>query len=253
MPDRQNVKTDRLFPVLVSAGLIILTGIFLLLRFRLAARLFISAIDQAALLAFLAILLLLWLGWLFLTGLAGGVLSARYVYTSAKWLLFFVFYPLAISLAWLLRVKKEQAQTSFLLFQNRLFLHGVKLDASPRLLLLLPHCLQFHDCRIRITRDINDCEQCGKCSIGELKKLGQDYQIAVGIANGGTLARKIVHDANPDVIIAVACHRDLTDGVRESWKYPVYAILNERPHGPCFDTQVNTDIISDLLQNLIRR
>jgi len=112
----------------------------------------------------------------------------------------------------------------------------------------LPHCLQFHDCRIRITRDIKDCEQCGRCDICNLKQLSEVYDISVGIANGGTLARKIVHDAKPDVIIAVACHRDLTDGVRESWKYPVYAILNERPHGPCFDTRVDVNQVNNIIE-----
>jgi hypothetical protein len=53
------------------------------------------------------------------------------------------------------------------------------------------------------------------------------------------------------VIIAVACHRDLTDGVRDSWRYPVYAVLNERPKGPCFETTVSASTIEFAIKKFI--
>jgi hypothetical protein len=165
-----------------------------------------------------------------------------------RWLLFFLFYPAAMISTFIFRMNKLKVQEGFLAFQNRLFMTSNRLDGQSRLLLLLPHCLQFHDCKIRITRDVNSCEECGDCDICNLKDIGKRFELKIGIANGGTLARKIVHDLNPDAIIA--CHRDLTDGVRESWKYPVFAILNERPFGPCYDTRVDTDKVESII-NLI--
>ena len=235
---------------MVSLCLLFLTGILTLFIVRLQSRIFVSYFDRISLDILIAIVLFLSFIWLLTLLLDSFSLSVRKFYRPLKWLLFFVYYPLGRALSWLLRIRKEDYQTSFLNFQNRMFLLIAAFSQSSRLLLLLPHCLQFHDCRIRITRDIKDCEQCGRCDICNLKQLSEKYDISVGIANGGTLARKIVHDAHPDIIIAVACHRDLTDGVRESWKYPVYAILNERPNGPCFDTHVDTDKIRNIIKTI---
>ena len=36
----------------------------------------------------------------------------------------------------------------------------------------------------------------------------------------------------------MACERDLTAGIRDAYPLPVIGVLNQRPHGPCFNTQV---------------
>ena len=43
----------------------------------------------------------------------------------------------------------------------------------------------------------------------------------------------------PRMIIAVACERDLTSGIQDSYPLPVFGILNQRPCGPCLDTLVS--------------
>ncbi len=238
-----------LFPLVVSGIMLLLTALAVILTFRLQGRIFLSAFDVAVLNLFTAVVALLDVIWLLLLLFAGLGLSFGVFYKLAKWNLFFVCYPLALLCPLLRLCSKPSLQTSFLEFQNRLFRQNFRFDGKPRTLILLPHCLQNHDCRVRITRDISDCEECGCCDISELKKLGMKYDIPIGIANGGTLARKIVRDSAPDVVIAVACHRDLTDGVRESWKYPVYAILNRRPFGPCYDTTVDVERVSNIVNS----
>ncbi len=79
--------------------------------------------------------------------------------------------------------------------------------------------------------------------IAKMKSITRDNHIKAAVASGGSLARKLVNDTKPDMIIAVACHRDLTEGVRDSWRYPVYSVLNERPKGPCFETTVSYSVI----------
>jgi hypothetical protein len=36
----------------------------------------------------------------------------------------------------------------------------------------------------------------------------------------------------------VACERDLTSGIQDSYPLPVFGVLNQRPCGPCLDTLV---------------
>lgn len=119
------------------------------------------------------------------------------------------------------------------------------------ILILLPHCLQNADCPYKITFDINNCRDCGKCVIKELKAIQAEYQVAIKVATGGTLARKIVSDLKPKVILAVACHRDLTEGIKDIDVIPVLGLLNDRPNGPCFNTTCDTGEIRKILNQLL--
>ena len=115
----------------------------------------------------------------------------------------------------------------------------------------MPHCLQNNDCPIRITNNINNCLRCGKCDIQELAKLSQKYNVAAAIATGGTLARRIIVENKPKFIIAVACPRDMVEGLKDVFPIPVYGVLNSRPNGPCISTRVDVEMIDNALQKLI--
>jgi len=87
------------------------------------------------------------------------------------------------------------------------------------------------------------CKKCGKCKIKDLVGLSEKYHMPISVATGGTLARRIVVEKRPDVIIAVACERDLTSGIQDSYPIPVFGILNMRPFGPCYDTDIDLDLV----------
>jgi len=245
---KEQLNSSLTFILAVSIMLTLVLFLTILVTYNLTSGIFVSIFDAIILRALVINVLILCLSWMLLLGVDGYRINPGIFYKPVKWMLFFIFYPLATIPSWLPGIKKSALQESFLSFQNSLFQNYIKSRHYSELLILLPHCLQFHDCKIRITRDINDCLECGSCDVCGLKKLSNGTHLKIGIANGGTLARKIVNDTHPEVIIAVACHRDLSDGVRESWKYPVYAILNERPFGPCYDTRVDIGKIEGILK-----
>ncbi len=249
MTKNSKTKSESLFPLTISAILIIIIGIFITITLKAKTHIFSSLFDRFGLDVLTLLILCLNIIWVVILAFESFALSLGKVFYPLKWLLFFVYYPLGRLGGWLFRMNKADLQNSFLSFQNRLFFPNLQHRKQIRLLMILPHCLQYHDCKIRVTRDIADCADCGECDICNLKDLGKKYGVHIGIANGGTLARKIVHEIRPDAIIAIACHRDLTDGVRESWNYPVYAILNERPYGPCFDTKVDVEAVEKVIKN----
>ena len=119
-----------------------------------------------------------------------------------------------------------------------------------RILLLLPHCLQNHECTHRITFDPYNCKKCGKCPVGDLVKLAERTGINIAVATGGTLARRHVLEKNPRAVIAVACPRDLGQGMLDAWPVPVYGIENTRPCGDCLDTRVDVKAIERVLEDL---
>jgi len=48
----------------------------------------------------------------------------------------------------------------------------------------------------------------------------------------------------------VACERDLTSRIRESFPLPVIEIINERPYGYCLNTRVDLDRVREAIQLL---
>ena len=161
-----------------------------------------------------------------------------------------VLFPIMIVVGKLLGISKEKVQQSFVEVNNILVWaksNGVKLD---RILLLMPHCLQFNDCDIKITTDVNKCRSCGKCKIKDLVELAHRFNVHLSVATGGTLARRRVAEARPQAIIAVACERDLTSGIQDAFPLPVIGIINERPFGPCFNTSVDIAKVAEALEYL---
>ena len=73
----------------------------------------------------------------------------------------------------------------------------------------------------------------------------------MAVATGGTLARKLIVERRPHFILAVACERDLTSGIRDSYPLPVIGVLNHRPNGPCFNTHIMMDEVEQVLDEFI--
>ncbi len=147
-------------------------------------------------------------------------------------------FPAIISIGRLVGIDRDQLQQSFIALNNQL-VDAKKLRVpAEQTLILLPHCIQMFDCAIKITGDVSKCVRCGKCDISGLLELANAYGIDMAVATGGTLARKIIVDKRPKLIVAVACERDLTSGIRDSYPLPVIGVLNQRPQGPCFNTQI---------------
>jgi hypothetical protein len=161
-----------------------------------------------------------------------------------------VLFPIMIGVGKLLGISKEKIQQSFVEVNN-LLVRAKCRDAKPkRILLLMPHCLQFNDCAIKITSDAYKCQACGKCRIKDLVVLAKKYDVHLSVATGGTLARRRVAEARPQAIIAVACERDLTSGIQDAYPLPVIGILNDRPFGPCFNTSVDISKVAEALEFL---
>lgn len=160
-----------------------------------------------------------------------------------------IFPPIVIFLGELMGIQKDTLLESMVHIKNALFEAQRHRISGKRVLILLPHCLQYHECPWRVTWSVENCRRCGKCAIGELAPL-IDENIQVYVATGGTIARRILLETRPTVIIAVACPRDLASGMIDAYPFPVYGILNERPNGPCFDTKVDVDKIKDVLKSV---
>jgi len=160
-------------------------------------------------------------------------------------------FPLLVGVGRCFGIGKQEIRRSFVAINNRLVLAEAKKVKPHQLLILLPHCLQNHECNVRITGKVENCKKCGKCRIKDLVTLSETYHVPIAVATGGTLARKIVVEKRPKVIIAVACERDLSSGIQDSYPIPVFGIFNKRPFGPCYDTDVDMELVEKGLQTFL--
>lgn len=157
-----------------------------------------------------------------------------------------VFYPLLMLFGSFSSGRKERLQGLIIGMNNKCL--ELERPRAKRILLLLPHCLQINECDIRLTYNIHNCKRCGKCEIKDLIQIADDNNLNLFVATGGNLARKIVKDVHPEAIVAVACERDLSSGIADSFPLPVFGIPNERPYGPCFNTKVSLEKVKGAIE-----
>jgi len=162
-----------------------------------------------------------------------------------------VLFPTVLGLGSVFGFDRLRLMEAFVDTNNSLLWAQRKRLSTEKTLVLLPHCLQHHECPWRITFDIKNCKRCGKCDIARLAEITERLGVEVRVATGGTLARKVVKDYRPTVILAVACGRDLSSGIIDSHPIPVFGVLNERPNGPCFDTGVDTSRFEEILTKML--
>jgi hypothetical protein len=118
-------------------------------------------------------------------------------------------------------------------------------------ILLLPHCLRRTEtCQGKYTKQGLDCYECNpECPVNLLRQAALDLGYkGVCIAPGGILALKYVQEIKPKGIVAVACDKELQEGIHgvlelAGDKQPALPIVViPLSHDGCVDTEVNIDM-----------
>ena len=87
--------------------------------------------------------------------------SLQSAITTATNLLF----PLTLHLGKWFGLEEERIKNSFIQVSNQLVKNRIKSKPLQRIMILAPHCLQWIHCPHKITIDVNNCRECGKCLI----------------------------------------------------------------------------------------
>lgn len=170
-----------------------------------------------------------------------------------RWLIMRFYLPVMAIAGGVFRIPKMRVEQSFIEVNNQLVRMMGRRFKPERLLILMPHCIQFDDCRIKVTRDVKNCAGCGKCEIGGLLSLSEEFGVSLFISTGGTVARRKLTEERPQAVIAVACERDLASGLQDAYPLPVLAIVNRRPRGYCVETGVAIQDVRQAVRELAGR
>ncbi len=249
-----SIARKRLFIGLISTTSIFVCLILLLLW--LIPFVGLKNIHPAApwVLGLLIALGIMFIAWASLA-LVLNILLKRRIFLSGKirGLSIKFFLPLMTIFGRLLGIPKQQVRSSFIKVNNELVLSENRKYSRDQVLMLMPHCLQKSVCKRRLTYNVHNCKRCGECCISGLLDLSEEFGVHLAIATGGTIARRIVVNLRPRIILAVACERDLSSGIQDAYPIPVYGVLNQRPLGPCLDTQVALDHVRAALNLFVAK
>lgn len=151
-----------------------------------------------------------------------------------------ILFSIILSFIRLFHLPQDRICQWFIQINNYLVLANISPNLKDEhLLLLIPHCLQSYDCEFKITSCVRNCRRCGKCVINDLIQFSDEHHIMLSVAPGGTLAREIIKEYQPKLIIAVGCERELESGINDVYPLPVIGILNQKPNGPCKNTVID--------------
>jgi hypothetical protein len=141
---------------------------------------------------------------------------------------------MAIKVGGLLGIPRDKMVNSFLKVHNLVLrLKGIHLHPQ-ELLVLLPRCLRKDYFEI-------------------LRNLKERYHFQMMTVGGGQQARQKIKMLMPRAIIAVACERDLMSGfVEVNPHIPVIGFPNNRPEGPCKNTEIDINLIESAVREILR-
>jgi hypothetical protein len=122
-------------------------------------------------------------------------------------------------------IPADRVSNSLLKVNNALIQATRRFSGNERVLLLLPRCL---------TKEIRT----------QILQAADRFQLSHATCAGGEDARKKILTEQPEVVVAVACERDLIAGIRDvRGEIPVIGIPNSRPKGPCRCTEIDIDLL----------
>jgi uncharacterized protein len=97
--------------------------------------------------------------------------------------------------------------------------------ARGELLVLIPRCLS-------------------KEALDGVLTIAGRYEVPVFVATRGQLARRVIRERRPRAVVAVACERDMTTGLRDvAGRLPVLGLTMRLPNGPCRDAMLDLELM----------
>jgi hypothetical protein len=224
------------------------------------SRVFLGLAVISTVVIILSAALFLWLIYPRLLSLGGPISKAVYIIFFAFavilfiWLLLFVFsavtrrpitrlivIPRLVNklLSIVLAIGKIMGISQDRLTNSFMKVHNIFLGTKPiktegrRLLVLLPRCL---------TKEANK----------GMRQMRDRYSFEMATVGGGSEARIKIRQKRPQMIIAIACERDLLSGFKDvNTHIPVIGFPNRRPEGPCKNTCIDLNEIENTVKKCL--
>ncbi len=117
-----------------------------------------------------------------------------------------------------------------------------------RRLLLLPQCLRNpRECPATMDEFGLLCEECGRCSIGELQALAEELGYVVLVAEGSTVVSKLLEGGKVDAVIGVSCLHALEKSFPHMADGAIPGLAIPLTVDGCVGTRTDTDHVREAI------
>jgi len=140
----------------------------------------------------------------------------------------------------------------FVKFNNRITRFRRIRVHPEHLLLLVPRCLQKTGCTQTLGETIDDCNACGQCNVTDLLAIRDEFGIQCSMAAGGREALAFVRRPQVKAVVAVACEKELTQGILAVFPRPVLGVLNQQTNGPCRNTRLSSEDVRSAVRSMLK-
>lgn len=148
-------------------------------------------------------------------------------------------------------MKLEAAMNKWILKINNLLVGWRRIRVRPEeILLLLPHCLHKQSCSQNVIHSLDECKRCGACTLGALSGIRDECKVAAFVAGGGRQALSLAKQPGIKAVVAVACEKELVQGILAAFPKPVLGVTNITPEGFCKNTLADPDKVRKAIASL---
>jgi hypothetical protein len=115
--------------------------------------------------------------------------------------------------------------------------------------IFMPQCLRSTECPAKLTPEGIACIECGRCSIGEAKKVSEKMGYKLFIVPGSSFIKRIIKKHQPKAIIGVGCQMEIKEGLDLCHRYGLPAVGVPLLQNGCVSTKLDWDQFYDTLSD----
>jgi len=149
------------------------------------------------------------------------------------------------SLFWLARADDTIVDDVGIRLRN--YINQVKFHAVPPKdrMIFMPQCVRSVECPAKLTPEGIKCVECGRCKVGEAKRLAEGMGYRFFVVPGSSFIKRIITKYGPKAIVGVGCQIEVKEGLDLCNSKDIPAIGVLLTQSGCVSTTLNWDEFFD--------
>ncbi len=115
--------------------------------------------------------------------------------------------------------------------------------------IFMPQCVRSPECPAKLTPEGIRCIACGRCRVGEAKKIAEGLGYKFFIVPGSSFIKRIIKKYKPRAIIGVGCPMEIKQGLAMCHSYDIPAMGVPLSQAGCVATTLDWDVLYDTLSD----
>jgi hypothetical protein len=112
--------------------------------------------------------------------------------------------------------------------------------------IFMPQCLRSSDCPARLTPEGLKCQNCGQCTVGQVRVLLEKLGYHIFIVPGSSFIKRMVKKYHPGAIIGIGCLTEVKEGIDMADKMGLVAMGVVTLREGCVETLVSWQDVYDV-------